>query len=135
MTALLSVTHRGTGIALSGMMIGAGLGSLLLPMPFPEALALVQVKPQLLIPHLKKLSRISCLQFLISFVVFSVGRCVFQAQTHFLLRGLSYSRRISLILVNTQKLVCLRRFFELFLLLRSYKIILTIIDTLLNILA
>jgi hypothetical protein len=54
MTALLSVTHRGTGIALAGMMIGTGLGSLLLPMPFPEALALVQVKPQLLISHLKK---------------------------------------------------------------------------------
>ena len=42
MTANLSVTHRFTGIAMTGMMIGAGVGSLFLPMPFPEALTLVQ---------------------------------------------------------------------------------------------
>jgi len=42
-TAILSVTHRGTGIALAGMMMGAAAGSLFLPMPFPEALAIVQV--------------------------------------------------------------------------------------------
>ena len=43
MTAGLSVTHRGTGGALAGMMIAAAFGGVLLPMPFPEALALVQV--------------------------------------------------------------------------------------------
>ena len=43
MTSLLSVTHRGTGGALAAMLIGGAFGGVLLPMPFPEALALVQV--------------------------------------------------------------------------------------------
>ena len=42
MTSLLSVTHRGTGGALAAMLIGGAFGGVLLPMPFPEALALVQ---------------------------------------------------------------------------------------------
>jgi hypothetical protein len=41
--ANMSVMHRGTGIALSGMMMGVAAGSLILPMPFPEALAIVKV--------------------------------------------------------------------------------------------
>merc|ERR1712128_362428 len=34
-TSMLSITHRGTGLAQSGMLTGVGLGALLLPGNFP----------------------------------------------------------------------------------------------------
>ena len=38
LTSMLSITHRGTGLAQSGMLTGVGLGALLLPGSFSEYL-------------------------------------------------------------------------------------------------
>lgn len=42
MTSVLSITHRGTGVALSALLTGAAVGAVVLPTNFPAALASLQ---------------------------------------------------------------------------------------------
>lgn len=41
-TSLLSVTHRGTGLALAGLLYGFGIGTVVLPGSFPHYLEMIQ---------------------------------------------------------------------------------------------